>query len=34
MLEAAEPRWGNPGGNTELFERVSSGKFKLLRPFR
>jgi len=24
----------NPGGNTELFERVSPGKFRCLRPFR
>ena len=27
-------RKGNPGGNSELFEAVSKGKFKLLRPFR
>jgi len=25
---------GNPGGNTELFERVSTGKFRCLRPFK
>lgn len=25
---------GNPGGYTELFERVSPGRFKLLRPIR
>lgn len=25
---------GNPGGNSELFERVSPGKFRCLRPFR
>lgn len=25
---------GNPGGNSELFERVSPGRFKCLRPFR
>jgi hypothetical protein len=25
---------GNRGGNTELFERVSPGKFKCARPFR
>ena len=25
---------GNPGNNSELFERVSAGKFKLLRPFK
>jgi hypothetical protein len=25
---------GNPGGNTELFERVSPEKFSCLRPFR
>jgi hypothetical protein len=24
----------NPGGASELFEMVSSGKFRLLRPFR
>ena len=27
-------REGNPGGASELFERVSPGKFKCLRPFR
>jgi hypothetical protein len=27
-------RLGNSGGNTELFERVSPGQFKLLRPIR
>jgi hypothetical protein len=27
-------RVGNPGGNSELFIRVSPGKFKLLRPFK
>jgi len=27
-------RLGNPGGYTELFERVSPGRFKLLRPIR
>jgi hypothetical protein len=25
---------GNPGGNSELFERVSAGQFRCLRPFR
>ena len=25
---------GNPGGNSELFERVSPGQFKCLRPFK
>jgi hypothetical protein len=25
---------GNPGGNSELFERVSRGRFCCLRPFR
>ena len=25
---------GNPGGNTELFERVALGKFKLVRPIK
>ena len=25
---------GNPGRNSELFERVSPGKFKCLRPFK
>jgi hypothetical protein len=27
-------RKGNPGGASELFEMISSGKFRLLRPFR
>jgi hypothetical protein len=27
-------RKGNPGGASELFEMVASGKFCLLRPFR
>lgn len=27
-------RRGNPGGNSELFERVSPGRFRLLRPIR
>jgi len=27
-------RKGNPGGNSELFEMVSKGKFKLIRPIR
>ncbi len=27
-------RVGNPGGNSELFLRVVSGKFKLQRPFK
>ena len=27
-------RLRNPGGNSELFERVSPGRFKLLRPIR
>jgi hypothetical protein len=27
-------RLGNPGDNTELFELVSPGRFKLLRPIR
>lgn len=27
-------RLGNPGGNSELFELVDSGRFKLLRPIR
>jgi len=27
-------RKGNPGGNSELFELVDPGKFRLLRPFR
>lgn len=26
-------RVGNPGGNSELFERVSPGRFKLVRPY-
>jgi hypothetical protein len=25
---------GNPGGNSELFERASAGRFRCLRPFR
>lgn len=25
---------GNPGGNSELFERVAPGQFRVLRPFR
>ncbi len=25
---------GNPGGNSELFDRVSPGRFSCLRPFR
>jgi len=25
---------GNPGGNSELFIRVTPGKFKLLRPIK
>jgi hypothetical protein len=25
---------GNPGGNSELFERVRPGKFRCLRPFK
>ena len=25
---------GNPGGNSELFERVTPGSFKLLRPLK
>ena len=25
---------GNPGGNSELVERVSPGRFRCLRPFR
>jgi hypothetical protein len=29
-----EHRRGNQGGNPELFERVSPGQFKCLRPFR
>jgi hypothetical protein len=27
-------RKDNPGGNSELFEMVSSGKFKLIKPFK
>lgn len=27
-------RMGNPGGNSELFEKVSPGKFKLIRPLK
>lgn len=27
-------RSGNPGGNSELFERVAVGTFRCLRPFR
>jgi hypothetical protein len=27
-------RKGNPGGASELFEIVSPGRFRLLRPFR
>jgi hypothetical protein len=27
-------RVGNPGGNSELFERVSPGSFKCVRPFK
>ena len=27
-------RIGNPGGNSELFERVSKGSFKIVRPFK
>ena len=27
-------RVGNPSGNTELFELVEKGKFRLLRPFK
>lgn len=25
---------GNPGGNSELFKRISPGKFRLIRPFK
>lgn len=25
---------GNPGDNSELFERVSAGQFRCLRPFK
>lgn len=27
-------RVGNPGGNSELFQRVSPGRFKLVRPYK
>jgi hypothetical protein len=27
-------RKGNPGGTSELFELVASGRFRLIRPFR
>jgi hypothetical protein len=27
-------RIGNPGNNTELFEWVGAGKFKVIRPFK
>lgn len=27
-------RLGNPGGNSELFELVDPGRFRLLRPIR
>jgi hypothetical protein len=27
-------RSGNPAGNSELFKRVSTGKFKLIRPIK
>jgi len=27
-------RKGNPGGNSELFEKVAPGKFRVLRPFK
>jgi hypothetical protein len=27
-------RKGNPGGNSELFELVSKGRFRLVRPFK
>lgn len=27
-------RVGNPGNNTELFEKVSPGRFKVVRPFK
>jgi hypothetical protein len=27
-------RRGNPGGNTELFERVGRGRYRLPRPLR
>lgn len=26
-------RAGNPGGNTELFDRVAPGRFRCVRPF-
>ncbi len=27
-------RRGNPGGNSELFEKVAPGRFRLIRPFK
>lgn len=27
-------RKGNPGGESELFEKIAPGQFKLLRPFK
>lgn len=27
-------RVGNPGGDSELFERVSRGRYKLVRPYK
>ena len=27
-------REGNPGGNSELFELVSPGQFRLIRPYK
>ena len=27
-------RKGNPGGNSELFEMVSPGRFKIIRPLK
>lgn len=27
-------RKGNPGGTSELFKRVSPGKFRVIRPFK
>ncbi len=27
-------RKGNPGGNSELFEKVAPGKFKVIKPFK
>ncbi len=27
-------RKGNPGGNSELFDLIAPGKFRVLRPFR